>query len=140
MTNYFYCVAGGHRLLPVPLPPGPKCSQFHVLLVFFGKFVKIVFCRPPPGSGGAPSYRESWIRPCVGKYFARCSMLMLHSAVKLRPFELTVGECGVWGEGGVGGSVVWGGRGVWCVCWGAGSVVCVGRAGSVVWGGDRGTH
>ena len=75
-------------------------------------------------------------------------MLMLHSAVKLRPFELTVGECGVcggagsvvWGGGGEYGVCV-GGRGVWCVCGGVGSVVCVWGGGEccVLGGGPRDT-
>ena len=41
----------------------PTAQNFLDFMQFFGKSDKIVCWRPPPPRVGAPSYRESWIRP-----------------------------------------------------------------------------
>ena len=48
---------------PRRVPPyGPKFSQFHAV---FWKIWQNHMLAPPPRRVGAPSYGESWIRPCT---------------------------------------------------------------------------
>ena len=61
------CLSGGFRGVPParPSPHGPKFSQFHA--VFHKIWQNHMLAAP--WRVGAPSYRESWIRPCVCIYF-----------------------------------------------------------------------